>query len=187
MNKYIISLFIIFNSFVSFSQQTAVSIRTVRITNATTILNQNIPIGTIVLDVSEMKLFLATSSIESTETLTTASASFEILNAAVVNETTTEVITISEPNANSNTLLLPYGGTLLVTPVGGTSTITLLTTNVVSGKMYRVKKTNLTTDTVKVITETGLIEGVTSIETNIPYEGWVFQFDGTDWHIVGHI
>ena len=77
MHKHLVLLFIFFNAFVSFSQ-TAISTRTLRVASATAVFNQNIPIGTLVLDIAENKLFVAKASVASIETLTTATASFEL-------------------------------------------------------------------------------------------------------------
>jgi hypothetical protein len=58
------------------------------------------------------------------------------------------------------------------------------------GKRYSVKKANATNGTVKVVTQSGSIEGTLladGIQTNVPYQGWDVQFDGTNWHIIGHI
>ncbi|MFT4804012.1 MAG: hypothetical protein ACI83B_002800 [Sediminicola sp.] len=184
MHKYLVVLFIFFNAFVSFSQQAAISTRTLRVSSAMAVFNQNIPIGTLVLDIAENKLFLAKASVADTgtQTLTTATASFELLN-DVVNDSYALVATVG-----NYTTALTKGGTLLVRPATGvTVTITLTTTGVVAGKKYFVKKANETDGTVKVITESGLIEGTTSIETNVPYQGWILQFDGINWHIIGHI
>lgn len=182
MHKYLVVLFIFFNAFVSFSQQTAVSTRTLRVASATAVFNQNLPIGTLVLDIAENKLFVAKASVASIQTLTTATASFELLN-DVVNDSYALVAT-----AANYTTALTEGGTLFVSPTTGvTVTITLTTTGVIAGKRYSVKKANATDGTVKVITELGLIEGTTSIETNVPYQGWILQFDGVNWHIIGHI
>ena len=184
MHKHLVVLFIFFNAFVSFSQQAAVSTRTLRVSSATAVFNQNIPIGTLVLNIAENKLFVAKASVASTgtENLTTAAANFELLN-DVVNDSYALVATASD-----YTTQLTKGGTLLVSPAAGvTVTITLTTTGVVAGKRYFLKKVNTTNGTVKVVTESGSIEGTTSIETNVPYQGWILQFDGVNWHIIGHI
>ena len=182
MHKYLVVLFIFFNAFVSFSQQTAVSTRTLRVPSATAVFNQNIPVGTLVLNIAENKLFVAKASVASTQTLTTATASFELLN-DVVNDSYSLVSTTA-----NYTTALTKGGTLLVSPAeGDIITITLTTDDVATGKRYSVKKANANDGTVLVQSQSGSIEGVTSIETNVPYQGWVLQFDGTNWHIIGHI
>jgi hypothetical protein len=183
VHKYLVVLFIFFNTFVSFSQQAAISTRTLRVSSATAVFNQNIPIGTLVLDIAENKLFVAKASVADTgtENLTTATASFELLN-DVVNDS------YAITTVGNYTTLLTKGGTLLVSPESGaTVTITLTTSGVAIGKRYSVKKANETDGTVKVVTQSGSIEGTTSIETNVPYQGWVLQFDGVNWHIIGHI
>lgn len=78
--------------------------------------------------------------------------------------------------------------TVLVNPSQGLEkTISLLTTGTIMGKKYIVKKANTTSGVVKVKSETGTIEGLASVSTNVPYQGWIFQYDGINWHIVGHI
>ena len=184
MHKHLVVLFIFFNAFVSFSQQAAISTRTLRVSSATAVFNQNIPIGTLVLNIAENKLFVAKASVADTgtETLTTATASFELLN-DVVNDSYALVAT-----ATNYRTALTTGGTLLVSPtIGATVSITLTTTGVATGKRYSVKKANATDGTVNVVSQTGSIEGTTSIETNVPYQGWILQFDGVNWHIIGHI
>jgi hypothetical protein len=184
VHKYLVVLFIFFNTFVSFSQQAAISTRTLRVSSATAVFNQNIPIGTLVLNIAENKLFVAKASIADTgtENLTSAAANFELLN-DVVNDSYALVATTA-----SYTTDLTKGGTILVSPItGGIVTIRLITTNVAIGKRYSVKKANETDGTVKIVAQSGLIEGTFSIETNVPYQGWVLQFDGTNWHIIGHI
>ena len=180
MKKYVLTLFILFIGVASFSQVTPVN--TVRIANSTTQIGENVPIGTLVIDLLNNKIYLAKVSVVSTQTITSALASFELVN-DVVNGSYSLVSRTSD-----YTTALTEGGTLLVSPAAGaTVTITLTTTNVAAGKRYSVKKANETDGTVKVITEEGLIEGTASIETNVPYQGWILQFDGTDWHIIGHI
>lgn len=180
MKKHVLTLFILFIGVACFSQVTPVN--TVRIANSTTEIGENVPVGTLVIDRLNNKIYLAKVSMLSTETITSALAGFELVN-DVVNDSYALVSTTSD-----YTTALTEGGTLIVSPAAGaTVTITLTTTNVAIGKRYSVKKANETSGTVIVLTETGSIEGTTSIETNVPYQGWNLQFDGTNWHIIGHI
>jgi len=180
LKKHVLTLFILFIGVASFSQATPVN--TVRIANSTTQIGENVPVGTLVIDRLNNKIYLAKVSMLSTENLTSAAANFELLN-DVVNDS----YALDATTANYTTDLTK-GGTLLVSPAADdTVTITLTTTGVAIGKRYSVKKANKTDGTVNVVPETGFIEGTTSIETNVPYQGWVLQFDGTDWHIIGHI
>jgi hypothetical protein len=188
MHKYLVVLFMFFSAFVSFSQQAAISTRTLRVPSATAVFNQSIPIGTLVLNIAENKLFVAKASVADTgtENLTTDTASFELLN-DVVNDSYALV-----SRTTDYTTGLTKGGTLLVSPAAGaTVTITLTTfagVAVAIGKRYSVKKANDNNGTVRVVTEAGSdIEGTTSIETNVPYQGWILQFDALNWHIIGHI
>jgi hypothetical protein len=184
MHKYLVVFFIFFNAFVSFSQtETVVSTKTLRVSNAAVAFNQNIPIGTLIFNIAENRLFIAKTGVESTNTLTTANGKFELLNDGV-NESHNPISKTAD-----YTTALTKGGTLLVRPASGaTVTITLTTTNVAVGKRYSVKKANTTDGTVLVQSESGVtIEGTSSIETNVPYQGWILQFDGINWHIIGHI
>jgi hypothetical protein len=181
LKKYVLTLFILFIGGASFSQVTPVN--TVRIANSTTQIGENVPVGTLVIDLLNNKIYLAKVSVVSTENLTSAAASFELVN-DVVNDSYALFSTASDYTKSET----EAGKTLLVSPVTGvTVTITLTTNNVAIGKRYSVKKANATNGTVNVVTESGSIEGTFSIETNVPYQGWVLQFDGTNWHIIGHI
>jgi hypothetical protein len=183
VNKYLVVFCIFFNAFVSFSQQAAIGTRTLRVSSATAVFNQNIPVGTLVIDIFNNKIYLAKVSVLSTETIDSALASFELLN-DVVNDSYALVSTASDYITSET----EAGKTLIVSPAAGvTVTITLTTNNVATGKRYYVKKANATDGIVKVLSPGGLIEGTTSIETNVPYQGWVLQFDGVNWHIIGHI
>ena len=72
MHKYLVVFFIIFNGLVSFSQQTAISTRTLRVASATAVFNQNIPIGTLVLDLD--KLYFVNTGVDGAESLGSALA-----------------------------------------------------------------------------------------------------------------
>jgi hypothetical protein len=184
LKKYVLTLFILFIGGASFSQVTPIN--TVRIANSTTQIGENVPVGTLVIDLLNNKIYLAKASVVSTQTITSALASFELVN-DVVNDSYALVATASD-----YTTALTEGGTLLVSPAAGaTVTITLTTSvGVAIGKRYSVKKANETDGTVKVVTQSGSIEGTLQadgIQTNVPYQGWDVQFDGTNWHIIGHI
>lgn len=183
MKKHVLTFFILFIGVACFSQVTPVN--TVRIANSTTPFGVGIPNGTVVIDKSSDLIYLSSSSISPTETLTTAAALFVLVN-DVVNDSYALVSTAADYTTG-----LTEGGTLLVSPsTGVTVTITLTTTNVAIGKRYSVKKANATNGTVKVVTQSGSIEGTLladGIQTNVPYQGWDVQFDGTNWHIIGHI
>lgn len=101
---------------------------------------------------------------------------------------TTVSITNSIVTKTDNYTTLITDDTVLVNPLAGLEkTITLSTAGILAGKKIIVKKTNDTTGTLRVESESGKIEGTTSIQTNVPYQGWILQFDGANWHIVGHI
>ena len=183
MNKLnLIILFIFFNIFVSFSQ-TAVSTRTIRVASATTAFNQNIAVGTLVIDTTENKLFLAKASIaglgDVSQTLKTAAAKFELINEIIINDSSSVVST--DINYATGTT---KGGTIFVSPAATLVTITLSTTDVV-GKRYRVKKISNNNGTVEVVTEGDVnIDGLDSVSTNVPFKGFTFQFDGDNWYII---
>jgi hypothetical protein len=183
LKKHVLTFFILFIGVACFSQVTPVN--TVRIADSNTPIGVNVPKGTVVIAIDSNKIYLAKASVASTQTLTVAIASFELVN-DVVNDSYALVSTASD-----YTTALTEGGTLLVSPSGDiTVTITLTTTNVAIGKRYSVKKVNETNGTVKVVTQSGSIEGTLQadgIQTNVPYQGWDLQFDGTNWHIIGHI
>ena len=192
MNKLnLIILFIFFNIFVSFSQ-TAVSTRTIRVASADTAFNQNIAVGTLVIDTTENKLFLAKASIaglgDVSQTLKTAAAKFELINEIIINDSSS-VVSTAINYATGTT----KGGTILASaPADNTVTITLSTTNVV-GKIYRVKnisndddENDINNGTVEVVTEgDAMIDGLDSVSTNVPFKGWTFQSDGINWYIIG--
>jgi hypothetical protein len=184
LKKYVLTLFILFIGVASFSQVTPVN--TVRIANSTTPIGENVPVGTLVIDLLNNKIYLAKVSVVSTQTITSALASFELVNDVVNNS-----YALVAKAADYTTSETEAGKTLLVSPaVDATVTITLTTTDVAIGKRYSVKKANTTNGTVKVVTQSGSIEGTPladGIQTNVPYQGWILQFDGTNWHIIGHI
>jgi hypothetical protein len=184
MNKLnLIILFIFFNIFGSFSQ-TAVSTRTIRVASATTAFNQNIAVGTLVIDTTENKLFLAKESIEGTggqQTLNSVATKFELINETIINDSSSVVST--DINYATGTT---KGGTIFVVTSDDNDevTITLSTTDVV-GKRYRVKKISNNNGTVEVVTEGDVnIDGLDSVSTNVPFKGFTFQFDGDNWYII---
>jgi hypothetical protein len=188
MNKLnLIILFIFFNIFVSFSQ-TAVSTRTIRVASATTAFNQNIAVGTLVIDTTENKLFLAKASIaglgDDSQTLKKAADSFELINETIINDSSS-VVEVSEVEEYATGTT--KGGTIFVVTSDDNDevTITLSTTDVV-GKIYRVKNISNNNGTVEVVTEgDAMIDGLDSVSTNVPFKGWTFQSDGINWYIIG--
>ncbi len=80
MKKLIVTMSIVLISLLGYSQVTNVG--EFRIANATTAFGVNLPIGTKVYDIANNKYYVATAGVASTATLTTASASFSLLNDA---------------------------------------------------------------------------------------------------------
>jgi len=188
MNKLnLIILFIFFNIFVSFSQ-IAVSTRTIRVASATTAFNQNIAVGTLVIDTTENKLFLAKESIEGTggqQTLNSVATKFELINETIINDSSS-VVVVSDEGQDYETGTTKGGTIFVVTSDDNDEvTITLSTTDVV-GKIYRVKNISNNNGTVEVVTEgDAMIDGLDSVSTNVPFKGFTFQFDGDNWYIIG--
>jgi hypothetical protein len=113
-----------------------------------------------------------------------------IFNQVETNTTNASSSSLIMKTANYTTLI--GDATILVSPAANsTNTITLSTSEsdgVSSGKKYIVKKANETNGFVTVVSQGGgTLEGNANLSTDIPYQGWVLQFDGTNWHIVGHI
>ena len=71
MKKLILTLFLASASLVSFAQST---VKTIRVTDATTVMTVNLPVGTLVIDVATKDLYIATAGVLSTFTITTALA-----------------------------------------------------------------------------------------------------------------
>ncbi|MBN2820769.1 MAG: hypothetical protein JXP36_17475 [Bacteroidales bacterium] len=80
MRKIVITMSIVLISLLGYSQVTNVG--EFRIANATTAFGVNLPIGTKVYDIANNKYYVVTAGVASTATLTTASASFSLLNDA---------------------------------------------------------------------------------------------------------
>lgn len=105
MKKFylILSLFLI--SLLGFSQATPVEV--LRIADATTVIGKNLSVGKQVYNIATNELFIVTTGVVSTATLTTAAASFSIVNGTGVanlsegtaTETTVDVNSSSGTNA----------------------------------------------------------------------------------------
>jgi hypothetical protein len=60
MKKLILTLFLASASLVSFAQST---VKTIRVTNATTLMTVNLPLGTLVIDVAKKNIYVATAGV----------------------------------------------------------------------------------------------------------------------------
>lgn len=76
--------------------------------------------------------------------------------------------------------------TILVNAAGGTVTVTLPSAPTV-GKKYNVKKIDATANTVNVSGNGHNIDGNATVSGTLPYQGWVMQYDGTNWFIISRI
>jgi hypothetical protein len=76
--------------------------------------------------------------------------------------------------------------TILVNAAGGTVTVTLPSVPTV-GKKYNVKKVDSTPNTVTVNGNGHNIDGTATISGTLPYQGWVMQYDGSNWFIISRI
>ncbi|MGY8951526.1 MAG: hypothetical protein ACKVJW_07060 [Flavobacteriales bacterium] len=187
MYKYLISLLFFLNVFVSFSQ-TVGSTRTLRVAGAAIVFGQNIPIGTLVLDIDTSNLYVAKMGVAGSESLSSDLTRFTLINAGGAADAVAS--TTATTSIDDVILGIQKGGTLFVSPIDDTDVIiiTLATATAIKGVTFFIKKSNTNKGTVKVEPESGVtIEGASSIETNVPYQGWLLQFDGTNWQIIGHI
>lgn len=80
MKKLLITLGLLLVVLVGYTQVTNVA--EYRVADATTAFGVNLPVGSKVYDIANDKYYVATAGVASTETLTTASASFSLLNDA---------------------------------------------------------------------------------------------------------
>lgn len=76
--------------------------------------------------------------------------------------------------------------TILVNASSGAVTINLPATPTV-GKRYNVKKVDNTANAVNVSGNGHNIDGSASISGTVPYQGWVMQYDGSNWFIISKI
>ncbi|MDR3705680.1 MAG: hypothetical protein P4L28_07240 [Paludibacteraceae bacterium] len=78
--------------------------------------------------------------------------------------------------------------TILVNASSAAVTITLPVA--IAGKKYIVKKIDTSTNAVNVIATSGTIDGnaaATGISGTLPWQGWVIQFDGSNWYVISRI
>lgn len=115
MKQILFFLVVLFVSTKIFGQSTPVL--EIRVPTAATTFGVSVPIGTKVYNVADGKYWVATAGVLSSATLTTAAASF-----ALINNTTDELQTIS--TATNTMTLSQSGGTLTVTGAGINSTVT---------------------------------------------------------------
>lgn len=94
-------------------------------------------------------------------------------------------------NLSIRTVTANYGTletdeTILVNATAGTVTVTLPATPTI-GKKYNVKKIDSTANTVSVNGNGHNIDGTATVSGTLPYQGWVLQYDGTNWFIISRI
>jgi hypothetical protein len=89
MKKITLTLFFLFSCFVSFAQ--VATVKTIRVVNPTTAIGENIPVGTIIIDISTNKMYVAKTGIALTETITTSIANLDlkIATSSIVDNLTT--------------------------------------------------------------------------------------------------
>lgn len=64
-------------------------------------------------------------------------------------------------------------------------TITLPSATGIKGRKLTIKKSDTANDTyVNVVSAGGSIDGETDLYTSLPYSGWDFMSDGSNWKIV---
>lgn len=93
MKKVLITLSIVLISLIGYSQVTNVG--EFRIANATTTFGVNLPVGTKIYNIATGEYWVATAGVASTATLTTASASFELLNNAGTDDQTASEVNVT--------------------------------------------------------------------------------------------
>lgn len=119
MNRFILSMCFVLVGLLGFSQATP--IKKVRITNATTAFGENLPVATEVTNIATGEIWSATTGVASTATLTTASASFNLVNGSGLTN-------LSEGNATTTTVdVLSSTGTDATLQPASTSRAGLMT------------------------------------------------------------
>lgn len=76
--------------------------------------------------------------------------------------------------------------TILVNATSGAVTVSLPATPT-TGKKYNVKKIDGTANAVNVSGNGHNIDGNATVSGTLPYQGWVMQYDGTNWFIISRI
>ena len=94
MKKLIIGLVLILSALIGLSQVTDVG--ELRIADAVTALGRNLPVGTKVYNIATGEYWVTTAGVVSTETLTTGSASFTLLNDAGTDDQTASEVSIAD-------------------------------------------------------------------------------------------
>ncbi len=85
----------------------------------------------------------------------------------------------------TSTTLGPTHYTVLANAVLSTITVTLPTAVGITGRIYNIKKIDITTNTVIIATTLSqLIDGSTTRAIYTPYETINVQSDGSNWHII---
>lgn len=101
MKRLVITLCMILIALIGYTQVTNVA--EFRVANAATQFGVNLPVGSKVYDIANNKYYVATAGIVSTETLTTASASFSLLNDSGTDNQTAAQVSVSATGNISST------------------------------------------------------------------------------------
>ena len=133
--KFLLTILTLILSVTLFAQT---PVKTIRVISATTAIGENIPVGTQVYDVATYKLYVATSGVISTATLTSAASSFKLVNGNGTTNLSEGTTTTTTVNVNSST------GTSATLQSASTSRAGLLST----AKLNAIN-TNTATNTVQ--------------------------------------
>ena len=98
--KFLLTILTLILSVTLFAQT---PVKTIRVISATTAIGENIPVGTQVYDVATYKLYVATSGVISTATLTSAASSFKLVNGNGTTNLSEGTTTTTTVNVNSST------------------------------------------------------------------------------------
>jgi alpha-L-arabinofuranosidase len=119
MKKLTLTLFLALASLVSFGQST---VQTIRLANAATDIGVNIPEGTIVVDVTNKNLYVATAAVAKNLTITTglSNALFTKINGSIYSVIKEDDVTITEANGGEIIVLIsetetPDGKNVVIT------------------------------------------------------------------------
>ncbi|MBN1821951.1 MAG: hypothetical protein JW833_14620 [Prolixibacteraceae bacterium] len=179
MKKLVITFSIVLIGLLGYSQITSVG--EFRVATATTAFGVNLPLGTKVYDIATGDYWVATAGVISTATLTTASASFTLLNDAGTDDQTAAEVSVS-PSGNLAATDVQAALEELQGDVD--QNISDISTN----------ETNISTNANDISTNAGAIStnaaniatntsDIAAIETNVPTELSTGTVDGTTYGI----
>lgn len=154
MKKVFITMVIVLASLVGFSQATPAQVY--KIANATTAFGVNISVGKQVYNIATQELWIATAGVESTFTLTTAAASFKIVNGAGTTNLAEDNVTETAVDITSST------GTAATLGSASTSRAGLMTKEMFDQHLLNNAKISNIPTNLSVGTVTGTTVGITS-------------------------